>query len=94
MGENLKPKQKIRRGGRGKKKKDSEDNFIIYGTNAAGLSSKLNSLKDVLKVIKPKVFIIQETKHNNLKIDNYEIFEKKRDDNGGGLAIGFHNSLK
>ena len=58
------------------------NNFIIYGTNAAGLSSKLNSLKDVLKVIKPKVFMIQETKlskHNNLKIDNYEIFEKKCD---------------
>ena len=51
--------------------------FVIYGTNAAGLASKLDSLKNVCKTIQPKVFMVQETKlskHKELKIDNYEMF--------------------
>jgi exonuclease III len=41
--------------------------------------------------------MIQEnklSKKNVLKIDGYEIFERKRNDRGGGLAIGFHESLE
>ena len=41
--------------------------------------------------------MVQETKLSKnkvLKIDGYEIFERKRSDKGGGLAIGFHESLE
>ena len=89
--------RKTKRGGKDKNKSKSEGKFVIYGTNSAGLASKLESLKNVCKTVQPKVFMIQETKlskHKELKIDQFEIFERKRNDKGGGLAIGFHESLE
>ena len=70
-------KTKVKRGGKGKNK-DNRGKFVIYGTNAAGLASKLDSLKNVCKTIQPKVFMVQETKlskHKELKINNCEILK-------------------
>ena len=60
--------------------------------NAAGLRPKLLTFKKVLSELKPSVFFCQETKFKEtgkLKIDDYVIFEKVRNNkDGGGLAIG------
>ena len=72
--------RKIRRGGRGKNKSKTS-NFGIFGTNCAGLTSKLDSFKSAISTLKPKVFMLQEVKYGaqkTLKLDEYEVFEYKR----------------
>ena len=71
------------------------------GVNAAGISSKLHSLNNVIRKLSPSIFFIQETKlkrQGKLKIENpskYIIYELNRKDrNGGGLAIGVVEELK
>ena len=85
-------KRKIRRG----KRKNSK-NFIkalrFLGVNAAGINSKKTSFKKVISDLNPSVFFIEETKNKEtgkLKVDNYIVFEKVRDNGGGGggVAIG------
>ena len=60
--------------------------------NAAGLKSKLNTFKKVLKELQPSVFFVQESKYKEegkLKLDNFEIFESVRESrDGGGLVLG------
>ena len=64
----------------------------FLGVNAAGLRSKLLSFNKVLTELKPSVFFVEETKvkyEGRLRLENYIVFEKIRQDrNGGGLAIG------
>ena len=71
------------------------------GVNAAGISSKLQSFKNVVRKVNPSIFFIEETKlkrpgklnHENLsKYVVYELNRKNR--NGGGLAIGVIKELK
>ena len=81
------------RRGRRKTAKNYSKSLRFMGLNAAGLRSKLFSLKKVLNDLKPSVFFIEETKYKDagrLKLDGYLIFEKVRKSkvNGGGLAIG------
>ena len=69
----------------------------IFGSNAAGLLSKQESLLHIVENLKPAVIMIQETKmkrKNKVKIDNYITFEHVRSDrNGGGLLIAIHSNL-
>ena len=62
------------------------------GVNSAGLRPKLFTFKKVLNELKPSAFFLQETKFKEagkLKLDNYVIFEKVRNNrDGGGLAFG------
>ena len=64
----------------------------FLGVNAAGLKSKLLSFNKVLTELNPSVFFVEETKmkyEGRLKLENYIVFEKNRQDrNGGGLALG------
>ena len=64
----------------------------LLGVNSAGLRPKLFTLKKVLNELKPSAFFLQETKFKEagkLKLDNYVIFEKVRNNrDGGGLAFG------
>ena len=63
--------------------------FSLLGTNAAGLSSKKESLFQLINKFSPSVFTIQESKLRKpglLKIPGYQVFEKtKTSKSGGGL---------
>ena len=59
------------------------------GVNAAGLSSKFLTFNEVLEELKPPVFLVEETKLKDagrIKVENYVVFEKVREnrDRGGG----------
>ena len=69
------------------------------GVNAAGLRSKLFTLKKVVSELKPSVFFVQETKYKDagkLKLENYMVFELVRNSQnvGGGLALGCDKALQ
>ena len=59
------------------------------GTNEAGLSSKVDSLVQNIKVFNnPSCIVIQETKmrkYGTVKLSNYQVFEKICSGYGGGL---------
>ena len=81
------------------KKKFKNEKFSIMGTNAAGLKAKKDSLIENIRLFdRPSIITIQETKFRkmgNLKIENYEIFEKIRTDGyGGGLLTAIEKSLE
>ena len=68
--------RKVKRGGRKHKKKNQS--LTIFSSNAAGLKSKIQSLKNELKNANAALFTIQEShfrKKGKLKVENYEIFE-------------------
>ena len=89
--------KKVRRGRR-KSAKNISKSLRFLGVNSAGLKSKLNTFRKVLKELQPSVFFVQESKYKEegkLKIDNFEIFEsvrKSRD--GGGLVLGCLRELE
>ena len=90
----LKKKKKVKRGGRKFQKKNQP--LIVFSTNAAGLKSKIQSLKNELSNSNAAVFTIQEShfsKKGKLKINNYEIFEAIRKKQKGGSIIGAHKAL-
>ena len=71
------------------------------GANAAGLSSKMLSFENLVNLMKPSVFFLQETKmkrEGKIKtdnIENYQVFELVRTSKqGGGLAIGAKNVIE
>ena len=93
--ENELPKSKNRRSLRRNKKKKFQNNLVLVGVNAAGISSKLTSFDDLLSSLLPSVFFIEETKlytGGRIKTENsakYQIFElNRKHKSGGGLAIG------
>ena len=70
------------------------------GVNAAGISSKFHSLKNVVRKLNPSIIFIEESKlkrPGKLKdfLSKYVVYELNRKHrNGGGLAIGVINELK
>ena len=59
----------------------------------------MNSFKNVLSLLKPSVFFIEETKmkeNGKLKLENFDIFElvRKSQNGGGGLALGCVKELQ
>ena len=62
-------------------------NLSILGSNAAGLKSKLESFYNTLNKFRPSICTIQETKNNKIgliKLPGYQVFEKIRQNRGGG----------
>ena len=73
----------------------------MFGVNAAGIKCKLDSLKSILKCIKPQIWSVQETKlkpNENLKgeeIDKFQMYYLNRQDSqGGGLALGVDKEIE
>ena len=67
----------------------------LFGINAAGIKSKLQSFNEILSTVKPQIWMIEETKlkpHENLKceaIDDFQVFYLSRQKSqGGGVALG------
>ena len=88
----------IRWGRKRNLKKDSfKETFTVYGTNAAGLKAKSDSLKGNIENLGVGAFLIQETKlyrKGQIKVENFDIFEQVRTDRkGGGLMIGTHKKF-
>ena len=79
------------------KKLAKQESFSILGSNAAGLKAKILSLKQTLKNFNyPSCVTIQETKMTHIgkiKIDDYQIFEKLRSGQGGGLLTDVKRDL-
>ena len=89
---------KTKRGKRKSMKKYVQESMFILGNNSAGLMNKLESFSRNVEKFKPGVFFVQETKSrrkNQIKLDDYIIFEYiRKDKGGGGLLTAVHKSLK
>ena len=78
------------------KRVKSKLNYLkIFGINSAGIKSKSKSFEDVLRTLKPKIWMMQETKLKpNEKIscasiDEFQVFYLNRQlSQGGGIALG------
>ena len=94
----VKKKKTNRRAKKRSKNKMGQSNICIMGVNAAGITSKMNSFKNVVRQLKPSIFFVEETKlkrQGKLKLENYEIFElNRKNKQGGGIAIGMVKELK
>ena len=94
----VKKKKTNRRAKKRSKNKMDQSNICIMGVNAAGITSKMNSFKNVVRQLKPSIFFVEETKlkrQGKLKLENYEIFElNRKNKQGGGIAIGMVKELK
>ena len=70
--------------------------MTIYSNNVAGLKSKTESLKNIIRNQNIAVFTIQEThfaRKGKFSMDNFEIFEAIRKKAKGGSLIGVHKAL-
>ena len=76
----------------------TNSNLTIMGNNSAGLTGKIDSLKRTIQVFQPGVIMLQETKvkkEGKLKLANFTVFEKLRENNeGGGLMTIVHDNMK
>ena len=69
---------------------------MIIGNNTAGLNGKVDSLKRIIEVFQPAVIMLQEVKTRKIgtiKLKEFIIFEKIRENNsGGGLMTIIHKN--
>ena len=87
-------RKKIRRG---KKIKSKMKNFTIYFNNVRGVNSKLDSIKDFAKELKPTMICLVEThlaKNDKIEIDGYSFTHHNRNEKGGGIAFDIKEELK
>ena len=72
-------------------------NLKILGTNCNGLKGKIESLRSCIDCYKyPSCITLQETKLNfpgTIYLEGYQIFERIRKTNGGGLLSAFKSNL-
>ena len=91
-------KKPTRRAKKRFRNKTNKNKVTIMGVNAAGISSKMTSFKNVVRQIQPSIFFAEETKlkrQGKLKLENYVIYElNRKQKNGGGIAIGVTEALK
>ena len=73
----------------------------IFGINAAGIKSKTKSFNEILKRLKPKIWMLQETKLNLNEtilceaLNTFQVFYLNRQETqGGGLALGVANDVE
>ena len=69
---------------------------MVIGINCNGLSGKRDSLTAILEILRPSVFLTQETtfmKKGLFKVKDYEIFESIRKTGGGSILTGVHCNL-
>ena len=100
--QSIPPQRLLKEKGKGKKRqrkpKNIRSKLNVCGTNANGINSKKESLRNLLYTDKPHVFMIQETKLGRTKqfqLDDYEIFEKARKNkSGGGVMIGIKKDIE
>ena len=77
-------------------KKNNENCLTVIGINCNGLSGKRDSLVANIELLKPLVFLVQESKFMKkglFKVNDFEIFESIRPTGGGSVLTGIHNKL-
>ena len=88
---------KVKRGKRKSKRKFNQESMYILGNNCAGLLNKVESFSEIINKFKPGVFFVQESKvrrKNQIKLNDYVVFEYlRKDKGGGGLLTAVHKSL-
>ena len=96
----LKQKKCRKRNKNGKNKIISKS-VKFYGINAAGIKSKLKSFDNIISVLKPSIWAIQETKlkpGETIKCESeneYQIFYLNRQKlQGGGIALGVDKRIE
>ena len=96
----LKQKKCRKRNKNGKNKIISKS-VKFYGINAAGIKSKLKSFDNIISVLKPSIWAIQETKlkpGETIKCESeneYQIFYLNRQKSqGGGIALGVDKRIE
>ena len=91
-------KPKTKRGKRKSRQKLTQKSMYILGNNSAGLLNKMESFSRNIEKFKPGVFFVQETKtrrKNQIKLNDYVIFEFiRKNKGGGGLLTAVHKTLK
>ena len=68
----------------------------ILQWNINGCRGKLPKLEELIKDVKPKILVLQETKiadDKPLNIKNYKLYRKGRTNHGGGICTAIHESL-
>ena len=86
-------KRPNRRSKRQNQNKVNQNKVTLMGVNAAGISSKLQSFKNVVRKVNPSIFFIEETKlkrpgklnHENLS--KYVVYELNRKNRNGDLLL-------
>ena len=76
--------------------KNNDNSLMVIGINCNGLSGKRDSLTAILEILRPSVFLTQETKFMKkglFKVKDYEIFESIRKTGGGSILTGVHCNL-
>ena len=85
--------------GRRKSSKKITKTLKMLGANAAGIKSKMTTLKKIVSEENVNIFFLQETKNREtgqIKLDSdFIIFERVRPirDGGGGVALGCQKDL-
>ena len=77
---NLKTKRSKNRRALNKNKDKNNKNIIVMGSNAAGLSSKMESFEHIVNLVKPSIFFLQKTKmrrEGKIKLIKLETFKSK-----------------
>ena len=98
----MKPKIKKTRRCRGESQNTNNNlkntNLTIVENNSAGLTGKLDSLKRLIQVFHSGVVMLQEIKlkkPGTVKLNEFTIFEKLRENNmGGGLMTIVHENIQ
>ena len=101
----LRKKQNINIRIRGRKRNKVKSQVLkLFGINAAGIKSKVNSFNEVLSVLKPQIWMVEETKlkpNEKIKCEALKKFQvfylSQQESQGGGLALGvdkmFHSTF-
>ena len=73
----------------------------LFGINAAGIKSKLDSFNEILSTLKPQIWMIEETKlksHETLQceaLSDFQVFYLSRQKSqGGGVALGVNKMFE
>ena len=85
-----------------KRNKKTKSNFLkLFGINAAGIKCKIESFNEILSILKPHIWMIQETKlkqHEHIKceaLSNFQVFYLSRQNSqGGGVALGVNKMFE
>ena len=59
-------------------KRRVNDTVRIFGINAAGIKSKIDSFDEIISKLKPQIWMVEETKlkpHENIKCDSLNDFQ-------------------
>ena len=82
---------------RSKRNQNKFKKLKVYYANVRGIKSKITSMKEIIKEIKPHIICLTETKlgkDENIKIDGYHFENNNNEEGKGGVTIGLCNEIR